>query len=234
MEAVSCIAFNATYNVRIQNSNTSSTIAVLDTPQLHNKLSRRLGPNFGQSLSLDALASGLAYAVNKAVIYSYNTYNFTASTSLAADSALLDGFGSDWPTHPMRDLPLLMQNISLSLLSGFLSWDNYTTLLPFQTICNYAASQWSYDPRQLFATYGVGIGTTTICVISGFCAVHANNAEESLGFSRLLEVILNGSLPLERGTILSESSKALIQVREGSFKCVPECVSIQHILHPSE
>jgi hypothetical protein len=206
-QAVTCTAFNATYRARIQQINSSSTIAVLGVPQLHNPLSTRaLGKNW---LGLDALAAALARVVNGSAVYDASSYNWRSDTNVIAYTWIVKAASIYADVQLMSVLPSLMENISLSIASGYLDIPNYPpTMTSYDTTCYYPALQFSYNSRRLFVTYGAGIFVTVICVLFGLHAIHTNNAEESLDFSRLLAAILNGQLHLaSRRTPITDDTR---------------------------
>ena len=147
-------------------------------------------------------------------VYWYN--EFTDNSSFIAWSPI--GTGSDigaawgWTGNLQDVVPDIMQNISLSLLSGQLSLPDNSTISQQETVCQSTQLQYSYNLTRLLATYGVAIALTLVCIMCGYIAIHNNHKPETLEFSRIL-----ASYPQDDRAISRETE---IRVDEnGRLKC---------------
>ncbi len=83
-------------------------------------------------------------------------------------------------------MPSLMQNVSLSLLSGQLSTEWNSTLKHVDTACLQTGLHFVYNSIRLLLIYASSAVLTAFCIAFGLFAVSSNNVSESMTFSRLL------------------------------------------------
>ncbi|KLO14351.1 hypothetical protein SCHPADRAFT_319946 [Schizopora paradoxa] len=215
-EAVQCLIYSATYNVFVQH-NLSSTITVLDVEM--GELIVLVETHTPQETEPMALADATFLMLNGTVTYDVESFMFTSDSNVVANSPL-GGFDSDiawdWQaggsTDMMFALPSLMQNISLSLLSGADGDAVFTGLGNVDTVCSFTGLHYVYDRNRLLITYGVALLVTSCCVAFGFRAYLQSGIDESFGFSRLLGSILNEDLYRHRGS-LDKTTRIMIGER---------------------
>ena len=196
VEMVSCAALESTYNVTVHlGSAGSGARAVLAAPPI--PLSGFSTGDWGseegtQYFSVyDAVARTLNGTVG--VSYGSNTTSVTkSSNSLVAYSSLALGTlpGDNawaWRTDLLHGLPSLMQNISISFLSGQLTTtDNSTALVDTNTTCIFSGVRFRYNRARLVWTYVAAEACTLGAVLLGFLVVLRNDGvSESLAFSRI-------------------------------------------------
>lgn len=217
--AVSCVAYNATYRVTIhQKSSNDVSLTLIDSPQEYNALSPFLDPlDFNSSsLSLNALALGVG-----TVLGGFMSYDPSIdSNTFLNESWILSDLIAGTPIDLMDVIPSLMQNLSISILSGYLDVpdQNITTLSRQNTTCIYPAVLFRYNSTRLLATYGAALFVAIVCAAFGLYAIHANGVEESLGFPRLLQAIRPLVLSPATPSELTPETK-LIVGRNGTFQC---------------
>ncbi len=168
--------------------------------------------NSTQATEPIGLADATLLILNGTVLYDVDLFSFTQGSSVVAYSPL--GGSSEeiawfWqaggPTDMVLSLPSLMQNISLSLLSGAAGETTFTGLGTVDTVCAFTGLHYVYDRDRLLITYGVALLITSWCVAFGFRAVYMSGVDESIGFSRLLGSLLNDGL-FDQRTSLSRST----------------------------
>lgn len=123
-------------------------------------------------------------------IYFGDNWLVGLSPAFAGSAKLSWSPASDLGTEIMT----FMQNISISLLADQLSDEGDSPTAPFNTTCFYPTSTFDYHPTQLFAVYGVTLGITALCILTGVRSVRLNGVEESFSFSRIVGAVLNNSL----------------------------------------
>lgn len=195
-KATACTAFNATYHVRVQHGNLSTTVDVLDII-LENPLTTTMG-NFTGTAQFGALADAMALRLSGSIVWVYNSYGPPPDSAVVIYSPLGMNRSGYWSLEGDRDpiiaLPLLMQNLSISLLSNPIKMNGYPIISSTPATCLHSVLAYNYTPWRLLSIYGVGILATTICVVIGFVAIHQNQVEGSLDVSRLLYSVLNDRL----------------------------------------
>jgi hypothetical protein len=219
-QAVQCVAYNGTYTATIQQTLGFSTIAVADI-LLNNQITSNLSAEGEYGLGIDALADALARAVNGTVA-SGASYGFTPDSNAIANTWITsDAYTEEIKVDLMEIMPSFMQNVSLSITSGYYDYPGYYSTIPeYYTTCWYPTSVFSYDERHLIPPYVGGIGLTIICAILAVMARARNGRDESLGFPRILEAVLGGpSSTLSEGKLTGESQLKLDS--NGQFLVVP-------------
>ncbi|KAF7371387.1 hypothetical protein MSAN_00775200 [Mycena sanguinolenta] len=215
---ITCIVYNSTYhlNYTFVGSTASVSIEQIDQLQPASQLTDPDGDFLPDQLIHTAGFNATAnyYAV-LATLYSYLVGNITVfetgdsinfaynPTSLAlpetalvsSPSSVLPAGNLTWNANPTEAMQSLLQNISLSILTG--SFDAtqttpttcvYTDTLPFFT----------YHPHRLWLIYALGLGVTLLCDFVGMIAL-AHNARDGVGatkgrFSDFLKATRNGEL----------------------------------------
>lgn len=210
-EAVNCTAFNATYLVRMDHSNISSTATLLDDPELHNQLTTTTpDPDTNPSAAaLGALADALAYAINGSIHGSrYQTPGSVIQYTWMVYEATQWGRTQDLTWI----LPSLMQNVSLSVASGLLDLQNYPpTMTLRENTCYYAVNVYAYNDRHLLLPYGICAAVSLICGLRAFFAI-SHDGDEYLDFTRILGAIPRQGLTLTEGDWLEVEKDGLFTV----------------------
>lgn len=194
--AINCTTHNATYHVNVAQNGTASVNVN------HVDIGEQLALPSGNSSSFEAffdnplnqrllaLANALKTQMSGTVYYSPATNQFNANSSFIAWSSIGSGssFGAGWGwSGNLQDvIPDVMQNVSLSLLSGQLSLPDNPTSAPQDTVCTYTLLHYSYNRARLLSTYGAGIAVAALCILCGYVAIRRNARPETLEFSRIL------------------------------------------------
>ncbi|KAF7974795.1 hypothetical protein HWV62_11289 [Athelia sp. TMB] len=194
--AFSCTAKSATYVVTVlftaQESGAGGNVS-LDYVYDYNELPASAPASVSNStanqiIQMNSIVDAFAYGMEGTITYGSNGLTGD-STPTAVQYTQLSGalVGNanitDWTTI----IPTLMQQTSLSLLSG--SFDvraGANSISAYNTTCLSYGDFYYYTRWKLLATYGVCIGVTALCVILGLTAVYKNKGGENLGFRRLL------------------------------------------------
>ncbi|KZP26134.1 hypothetical protein FIBSPDRAFT_357395 [Athelia psychrophila] len=188
-QAVSCTAHNATYDARITQGPSSSTVQ-LTGRHLHGVLplhAASTASNYttNQTMAMDALAEALAYAVGGVVAFETDANTFAQATSSAVRySWVMQDLANGVSINLTSVIPMMMNDASISLLSASMAGSR--TAVPYNTTCLSYASFYQYNRWRLISTYGACIFGAMVCALWGSFAVHRGGGE-SLGFERLLE-----------------------------------------------
>jgi len=191
--AVRCDAFRANYDVRVRHDNFSSHIDILNVT-----FGSRLSPSLGTQpdpldLALDGLVQAFVNAFNGGVIFDAQYDGFVGTPPSVAYSPMMQ-----WDPSPGKNstltwsnlttsLPQLMQNISLSLLSGQFPSKNQTYLAKTQTECSMTMLIYEYNSSRLLAIYTVAWVAAAIFFSLGFLFVWKNGVEHNLDFSHVVD-----------------------------------------------
>lgn len=147
------------------------------------------------------------------VLWVYGPYNeFTAnSTFTIAYSPIGTKPGTYipwvWPEDLSIFIPNIMQNVSLSLLSGVLSDTRNNTIGSQDTTCRTYGLQYVYDRTRLLATYGAALLLTAVFLILGILTSH-NGRVESFGFTRVLAAYpLDKTLTLDTQVVVGNDGR---------------------------
>ncbi|KLO14744.1 hypothetical protein SCHPADRAFT_996374 [Schizopora paradoxa] len=211
-EAVSCTMFNGTYDVQVNQTFSGDIFLAVLNITLNNPLSNASTTVF-EEIQMNAIADSFARLLNGTAAYDPNVFDFTPESPLIVYSP----FGDDDPTgdNPWfwtQDLtvtlPVLMSDVSASLLSGRLSETGSLTLKTTQTDCQTISLFFLYNRARLLWSYGASLIVTAVCIAVGFYAIHRNGVEETLDFSRILRSVVNDSLLNVKDQI---SSKTVVQ-----------------------
>ena len=215
--AIQCVASNVTYRVNVTHSATESTFQVLDRT-FHNPLTMQ---KTWDVLPFNAVMDSVATLLKGTVLYSNRSWQLQPGSSLVGY-----GFGRyynglwHWNVDPTEAVPQLMENVSLSLLSGSISvlGGSMNTLLPVKETCYRSALVYRYDSVRLLLPYASGLVITLLCVVIGFRVVKRNGVEESLDFKRIVDAILNYDMvELVKG-MEHMPLDANIRVSDGQFR----------------
>ncbi|KAF7789299.1 hypothetical protein EIP86_000243 [Pleurotus ostreatoroseus] len=216
--ALNCSGYSATYHVYItHNISTTLSVTRLDIgDQLSTDNSSQYWSATPASLAHEQLAIWDAYArrLNGSVQYVYGYNEFTASSSQIISMSPLgagQGVGIAWQWGGEMEvmIPEIMQNISLSLLSGQLSSTLNSTLVSTPTTCRTYLSRYTYQPLRLLVTYGGTLVITGLCLLYAFVATSKNDRSESLDFSRIFRAYPTDEI-LDRAAVLIEENGQLI------------------------
>ena len=199
--AVMCNAFRADYHVQVHHNNFSSHIDVLNVT-----IGPLLSPCLGTKpdlwyLALDGLVEAVGRAFSGSVIFD-SQYDAFAETPLSvghspmmhwartADSRSVFSW-SDLATS----LPELMQNVSLSLLSGQFPSIDQTYMEEVQTECSMTQLVYEYNSWRLLVIYVIAWAATAISFSLGFWFVRKNGEEHNLDFSHVVDQLHLGPYP---------------------------------------
>jgi hypothetical protein len=187
--AIQCVAYNATYGVRITHG-TSTTIDI--TEMVYNNPLVSTGSAVAQ---LNAVVDAVATLLNGVVVYNNSNEQFTLNSNLLGYSLGHLSAGSEWiwDMVPTAAVPSLMANVSLSLLTGSVSVKG-DSLAPVQETCYHSTLSFHYDRVRLLLTYGTGLAVTLVCILVGVWTVRKNGVEETDGFERMLDATLNDEM----------------------------------------
>lgn len=135
MEAVRCAGYNASYDAFIEET-ASAVAASVANITFVNPLSKIGDIVGGVNIQFAALADAVARMLNGTATYDPSTFDFTALVVRGPIGAANNNSAWSW-TGDMADiLQSLMQNVSLSLLSGQLSESIYPSLTTKSVPCN--------------------------------------------------------------------------------------------------
>jgi hypothetical protein len=198
-EAVACTAFNATYIIRITNSGNSSTAILLEDPTLLNPITTTTldsdtGPNPPAMGALtDALADSLSGTINS------SEWSWSGSV-IQYTSMAHEAFYLNQTQDLMWILHSVVENVSLSIPSGFLDLDDYpSTLVPSDGTCVYSVNVYTYNNKHLLLAYGSCLVVSLICGTIAIIAI-GRDGNEFLDFARMLEAIPGQGLASNLGT----------------------------------
>ena len=201
IDAVHCTAYNATYNVTVQIGATSTSPSspgaqiLVDAVALGNSYTNTSW-NTTEAVKYYTVYDTFARTLNGSVILAYS--NGTTSVSgnaFVAYSALAFGARAArngqpwvWRTTLADALPSLMQNISLSFLSGRpVSMENKSPIRDTTATCTLIGVHFLYDSARLLATYAAACTCAFGAVLLGCLAVDRNaGVSESFAFSRMV------------------------------------------------
>ena len=187
--AVSCNASIANYHVSVQHDNLSSYIHILDITFDSSASPSQTDP---LNLALGGLILALGDAFNGSIVFD-SQYDGFAETPLSIGySPMLRWVHTDknasrltWPDLT-TSLPELMQNISISLLSGQFPSIKQTYMEKVQTQCSMTQLVYEYDSRRLLGIYAAACGVAATFVLLGLVTVQKNGEEHTLDFSHVV------------------------------------------------
>lgn len=217
-EALECTAFNATYRARMDHSNISSSITLLSDPELLNPITTIIpdpGIDTGDA-TVGALADAFAYAINGSVDCSQ--YQFPAGSSIFQYTWMLyNAYHWNRTQNLTWIMPSLMENVSLSLSSGFLDLENYPpTTVPYVTTCYYPVNVYAYNNKHLWLPYGVCLAVSLFCGLLAFIAIQ-HDGDEFLDFARILGAVPRQGLT---STDLREEDRLKVDEKNGLLAVV--------------
>ena len=190
--ALNCTAWNATYQVTV--NQTANTTVIPNSVKFGQQLSYSNLENSTEPFAYQLLAlwDAFSYVISGSVAYSKaGNVNRGLDTDIAITFSPIvgssySGLAWQWAGDLQLLVPELMQNISLSLLSGELSDAYNSTLTPTDVQCTRTEIIFYYSPFRLIVTYAVALGVALICIIYALVAIKINGRGETLGFSRIL------------------------------------------------
>lgn len=192
--AVKCYVYRADYHVQVQHDTFSSRIDVLDVIPRY-----RLSPIFraddyvdDSDLPLDGLAQAVVSALRGFIVYDSWTSEFVDTNLTVAYSSMLHWTHTNetniatW-SDLSTSLPSLMQNVSLSLLSGQFDSLHEAYMVKVDTDCSMTQLIYEYDSRRLLAIYIAAWTVAAIFLLLGFFFIWRNEREHNLDFSHIVE-----------------------------------------------
>ena len=217
---LSCTAWNATYDVAVDHDTTTTMTATIN---IQDQLTCGELCNTNNIAGQQLLGLWDAYMrqLNGSATYSIAHNEFTLDASLAAFSPLgqgsSSGLGWQWAGDLQDLLPMIMQNVSLSLLADIMADSQHTALTPVETTCDRKGLKYLYDPGRLRGTYGGALAITAICIGCGIMACQMTRRSETMNFSRILGAypdLLELSEPLSLDSTVSAGKEGRLNVVE--------------------
>ncbi|PSR73108.1 hypothetical protein PHLCEN_2v11010 [Hermanssonia centrifuga] len=199
-----CTGYNAAYTVLVNNNQTGTSDYYINSVELLEPYTRDQSLETTNDPSLFfglAIWDAFRQQFSGTVTWnqSANALTFSAGT-IIVNSPFTTSPSSNilwqWQVDLINALPSLMQNISLSLISGVLfnsSLSDYNTGLG---LCVVTDLHFVYDRVRLLATYGAMIGVALACLLVALVAIHINKVGETMDFSRIL-----GGVPVFRNSV---------------------------------
>lgn len=206
-EAVSCMMFNATYLVQVNQTFSGEVFVDVLNMTLNDPLTNTTTTNF-EEIQMNAVADSFARLLNGTASYDPNLFDFTAESPIIVYSPLGEVDRNNpwfWTEDITVSLPGVMADVSKSLLSGKLSETGSPTLRQTETYCEIISLYFIYNRLRLLLSYGGSLVVTVICVVFGFYAIQKNGVEETLDFSRILRSVVNESLMNARSHISDQT-----------------------------
>ena len=187
---IQCTAYNATYHGSVAHDTAVSTMEVNDVV-INNQLVYP-GDGSDEMWSMIAIADALATQLQGSV------WLHPAGDVAPGSSIIGYGLGTttggaeswNWMMNPQLAIPSIMQNISLSMLSGNVgALSNSSTLTTTPQECFVSTLIFQYDSIRLAGTYASTALVTLLCVYLGSWSVKRNKTEESINFSRWMDAV---------------------------------------------
>ena len=217
--ALNCTGWNATYQVTVNQTANTTVIArnvTLGRQLTYSSLENTTEPFAHQLLALwDAFSWSITGEIDYLKGYNMNSGPDTAITWSPIVGSSSTGIAWQWAGDLEKLVPELMQNVSLSLLSGQLSDASNPTLMRTNVPCQRMGSLFLYSPLRLLVTYAIALGVTAICIGYGLYAMRKNGRGETLGFSRILGA---HPAPLHTAPVLTLDTEIHVH---GNGKIVP-------------
>jgi len=200
--AVKCYAYRADYGIHVQHDNFSSHIDVLSvkprnrlSPTLQFDINGNLSNGTGSNLvdgGFNALVEAVVIALEGTIAYDTLMKKFFDTQLNIAYTVV------DWTYYPNGTTLLtlsdpatfissLMQNVSLSLLSGQFLSNNETYMVKEPNECLVTQLIYEYDSQRLLAIYGAGAAVAAIFFSLGFIFISKNEVEHNLDFSHVVK-----------------------------------------------
>ena len=201
--ALECTAYAANYSVEVNHGTTASTVTIKSV-DVYKKLNATMVPPYDPILQqLNGVAAAIGTLLAGNVTYRPYYCEYFSSTSAIAYSPILhqidncryydDNSSFQWPDM-IKALPSIMENASISLLSGAYGSGEQDYLTEVATFCKVESLTYSYNSLRLLSTYAVAAIITVICISLGFYSIKDNGKEETVGFSRLMHALSNRDL----------------------------------------
>ncbi|KAF7345813.1 hypothetical protein MVEN_01602500 [Mycena venus] len=255
---LTCVAYNSTYHLNYTFIGSTASVAIKDIT-LHQPASQltnatadsdgRFLPNSTTHTAwYNATANyyGVFYSMypylvgNITVFQSSNTVNFdytpesglslTETTLFNAAASSLGSGNLTWSSNLPRAMESLMENITLSILTGSLDATQKTSTT---CIFNDNLPHFAYNARRLWLVYGLGLGAALLCDIVGIVALFQNSFGATGGFSDFLAATRNSELngldlkqpqriKLKYGSVRSEGGRYAFARPESLYDGNPE------------
>jgi hypothetical protein len=198
---LTCVAYNSTYHVNYTFvASTASVVIdhiVLQQPasqltddsnataNYYGVLYSMYNPYFIGKITPWASKSNISFLYNPSGLVLTETSLFNASASS------LESGNFTWSSDLPRAMESLVQNITLSILTGSLDAAQTTlaTCITTETLQHFA-----YNARRLWLVYGLGLGTALLCDMVGVVALFQNSFGATGGFSDFLAATRNTEL----------------------------------------
>jgi hypothetical protein len=195
--AVNCSAYQAAYVVQVEHDNCVTRINVLNITR-GSRLSGDSNPSTDQ---LNGLIRAVGGALTGRIVLQKDMDNLNEGASLAiAYSPLLqwtttNGTSNFTWSDLTTALPSLMQNVSLSFLSGRFPASGEPYMDEMRTDCLVAQLVYNYNHSRLLAIYAAAWGAAAAFFALGFyIIVWRNKGEHNLDFSHVIEELIAPSL----------------------------------------
>ncbi|PSS08933.1 hypothetical protein PHLCEN_2v3423 [Hermanssonia centrifuga] len=196
-----CTGYDATYHVNVQH-NLTDTISVTGIDFMQPFTRDQQLESTNDPLPLLDLALWVAFGqqFEGTVAWNYFGGSLISDSGIIVNSPFTASPSSkilwQWQVDLVTAFPSLMQNISLSLVSGVLA--NTTNPNPpmQDSNCRVTDLHFVYDRVRLLTTYGATIGVAVVCLLVALVAIHRNKVGETMEFSRIL-----GGVPVFRNSV---------------------------------
>ncbi len=197
-EAVSCVPYESTYVVQVVTGFDDGSRPFVDVQSVVPNVP--LSPasaasNDSAEVQHYAIVDSLTNLLNGTASYVPSSFDFTDESPIVAYSPMGAALADSpwfWVEPMLTALPLLMQNVSVSILSDILSETNFPTLKSTSTTCDDDNVFYVYQPLRLFLPYGIGLLIGALGIFVGFYAISVNGREESLEFGRIFQFVTRG------------------------------------------
>ncbi|KLO14353.1 hypothetical protein SCHPADRAFT_903407 [Schizopora paradoxa] len=218
-QALDCSGYNATYHVLV-NHNLTTTMTVTGVD---------IGPGLTQvnvsslsELQLLPIWDALGAQLEGVVTYLPTNNDFNPPVAFMAYSPFVSAskdIAWQWQTNMSVAIPSLMQNISLSLLSGKLSTEQNSTLQDAQTTCLVTGLHFVYNRVRLLLIYASSVIVTAFSVAFGLFVATSNKVSETMAFSRIMGACFDLKGRIDPNYALSRDTR-LIADTDGTLKMV--------------
>ncbi|KAJ7842883.1 hypothetical protein B0H13DRAFT_2365030 [Mycena leptocephala] len=213
---LTCVAYNSTYHVNYTFVSSTASVAI-DHIVLHQPASQLAAnsegyhlPNFTTPMAwynatanyYGVLYSMYPYLIGNMTVYTgqddiFLIYAPTSGLSLTemslfnAPASSIDSGNLTWSSDLPRAMESLLQNVTLSILTGSLDAAQTTSAT---CIVTDILQHFAYNAHRLWLVYGLGLGIALLCDLVGVVALFQNPFGAAGGFSDFLAATRNTEL----------------------------------------
>lgn len=192
LQAITCTAYNATYDVTLEGTPPSVRVRNVTMDTILPSINPEPFINSYTGVALSSLQGTILGGANGYTViggqgaYTQQVNAFFVTTT--DGNHTFSGSAIDFATS-------FMQNATISLLSGSiyynLSSDIATNLQDVSTTCSSLVDVYIYNRTRLLSTYGAALGITALIVAFGCRLILRNGREKKLIFSDVIRIALN-------------------------------------------